>query len=376
MNRLGTDENGRNTGINTGIYYALDKTLDRIEAIYNNTIPSVFSEDKKTWYHTKYYIILITDGLDNVSVELAKKNDGKNYATMENYLNKLQGRIKKLFSSKRGNTLEIYPLIILGDDLKMSGYADGNALKERFKDDWRIWYPKGKSLAAPLAREPIVREVNTTGLNELYEAFQHQFWALGFQFQLPKGYAEEKYRIRMEFRRKNEADFSAASPFFTADFVKQSGKFVLKNLNPQNGLSFKSGKFSLANPENSLTYKNAAVVSAAEGEPEESLLANFILDDLKIDDKTIEIPSDGKDWTRQWYWKDGDWRFNSEYREKPGWYQNACVFILLDRSKSIDGGSEAAPSTADRIPFAGRSIKRDTEDLAIQIMRWISEEHR
>ncbi|MDR2159122.1 MAG: hypothetical protein LBP23_03535 [Treponema sp.] len=42
-------------GTNTSIYYAVDKALDRIQAVYNNTPSNPLSSSISTGYYTKYY---------------------------------------------------------------------------------------------------------------------------------------------------------------------------------------------------------------------------------------------------------------------------------------------------------------------------------
>ena len=101
-------------GKNTAVYYALDKALDRIEMIYKNKPPNAFSADKNVYFFTKYYIILFTDGLDNVSVQLARNNKKGNYANEEKYAAALRNRmgsiVKGNIFSSRQNSFEIFLL--------------------------------------------------------------------------------------------------------------------------------------------------------------------------------------------------------------------------------------------------------------------------
>jgi hypothetical protein len=339
-------------GTNTGIYYALDKALDRFQAVYNNKIPTVFSSGPNTWYYTKYYVILITDGLDNVSVELARA-EGRKYRDEEQYLAKLRDRIKRLFDSKRKNTFEMYLLGLYGNDLKMSGYT-----KEDLENSLRplmLSYPAND---ARLLHDPIICDITEdASMEHLYYAFRDQFRASEFNFQLPKSYAEEKYRIKMEFQPDGP---NAPSHYFEADFVQRSGKFVLRNIVASPGFTFEGG----------------SVIEETQGNPGKPWLANFSIYDLRLDGRTMPIPLEDRPWVRQWYWKNNGWRFNSEFQPEQGKYQNACVLILLDRSKSLDPEAviDEKTGTAAAVPASGLSLKRYTEFRTIDIMQLISGE--
>jgi hypothetical protein len=338
-------------GTNTGIYYALDKALDRIQKIYHNEVDTVFSDDPNTWYYTKYYVILITDGLDNASVELARA-EGKKYRDAEQYLSKLRSRLKRIFDPKRKNTFETYLLGLFGPDLKTSGYT-----KEDLGESLRplmLSYPANDTR---LLHEPIVCDISEdTSLEHLYDAFRDQFRASEFSFQIPKSYAEEKYRVKVEFREKGSKDFRH---FFEADFALRSGKFYLRNITKSPGFSFEGG----------------AMIEETAGNPEKPWLANFTIYDLRLDGRTMLIPEpDEEPWVRQWYWKDDGWRFNSEFQRERGRYQNACVLILLDRSKSLDPEPLLAEEAGLAPPVPGLSLKRYTEFRTIDIMRLISDE--
>jgi hypothetical protein len=237
--------------------------------------------------------------------------------------------------------LELYLLGLFGNDLKMSGYTKSDL--ENSLRPLMVSYP---AKDARLLHDPVVYDVSEdSSLEHLYYAFRDQFRASEFNFQIPKGYAEEKYRIKMEFRTEGESDFPH---YFEADFVQRSGKFVLKNISKSAGFSFEGG----------------VTVEEMQGDPDKPWLANFTIYDLRLNGRTMLIPSDDNLWTRQWYWKDAGWRFNSEYVPEQGRYQNACVLILLDRSKSLD----------EQPMHEGMSLKRYTELRTIDIMKLISDE--
>ena len=74
-------------GQNTVGYYALDIALDRVKYVRNK----VMHKDPET----KYYIILLTDGLDNGSTVAAANHHKGNYKDIDGYVKKLNKKFSK-----------------------------------------------------------------------------------------------------------------------------------------------------------------------------------------------------------------------------------------------------------------------------------------
>ena len=70
-------------GKNTAGYYAMDLGLDRVKYVKNK----ILKGDKQS----KFYIIYITDGLDNISVQAAKNHNKGTYANLTQYIEKRNG---------------------------------------------------------------------------------------------------------------------------------------------------------------------------------------------------------------------------------------------------------------------------------------------
>jgi len=68
------------SGENTAAYYALDKGLDRIQSMQKSKL---MEKDP----NTKYYIVFLTDGLDNISPELAKRDKQMLFISKGEYAN-------------------------------------------------------------------------------------------------------------------------------------------------------------------------------------------------------------------------------------------------------------------------------------------------
>lgn len=91
---------------NTAGIYAMDKGLDRIKYVQRR----IFKKDP----NTKYYMIFMTDGLDNISVQVAKNEKGVNYKTPEKYKEKLRKKIVKITRcNKREKMILIFILLFL-----------------------------------------------------------------------------------------------------------------------------------------------------------------------------------------------------------------------------------------------------------------------
>jgi hypothetical protein len=312
-------------GKNTAVYYALDKALDRIEMVYKNKPPNAFSADRNVYSFTRYYIILFTDGLDNVSVQLARNNKKGNYANGEKYAAALRGRMERIVkgngSSSRQNIFEIFLLGLRGEDLKES--YSGEELAGHLR-----------SLTAAcngVVHEPIVN----ADIDAIYEEFQNTFAASDFSFNVPKGIIENKYRVRMEFAAKGEEGFPH---WFEADIKKKSpfsSAYVLANIRASPGFTFGGGE---------------KVIAETPGRAKDSLSVQFTINDLKVFNAPLPIAKE-----QQLFLEGGNWRKNPEYESLRGRYKNAYVMLLMDRSDSMD-----------------LEERKDSEDMVINIINLLS----
>lgn len=104
-------------GTNTCATYALDIALDRV--IYVKRKYYKKNED------AKFYIVMLTDGIDNNSVDLAIANKRIKERDLAAYQNELQEKIGKIFKSKKSrNPFQSYVLLYKGEDIRDSEYTD------------------------------------------------------------------------------------------------------------------------------------------------------------------------------------------------------------------------------------------------------------
>lgn len=285
----------------TAEYYAMDIALDEIK---NRVLRK---KDKET----KYYLILLTDGLDNVSLEMARKDGRGLYDSLEAYADSLNKRMNTILSKSHlfglvqneniYNTFQSWPIMFFGDDMKSSGYEKKEAME----------------LLKPLAGaqntfipNPIVEE--ETG--KILELFKQQFVVTQYSFLIPKGYVEK--RVKMSFYDKNgknatmEADFKRiGKDKFGLSKIKTSENFFID------------------------TKDSDIIISDESGDGENS--AVFTIDNLRLNEKPYSIKS-----AKQEYYENGKFRTNSEFDDKAGMKKNAYILLVLDTSKSL--GSQAS----------------------------------
>lgn len=285
----------------TAEYYAMDIALDEIK----NRI--LRKKDKET----KYYLILLTDGLDNVSLEMARKDGRGVYDSLEAYADSLNKRMNTILNKSYlfglvqneniYNTFQSWPIMFFGDDMKSSGYEKKEAME----------------LLKPLAGaqntftpNPIVEE--ETG--RILELFKQQFVVTQYSFLIPKGYVEK--RVKMSFYDKDgknatmEADFKRiGKDKFGLSKIKTSENFFID------------------------TKDSDIIISDESGDGENS--AVFTIDNLRLNEKPYSIKS-----AKQEYYENGKFRTNSEFDDKAGMKKNAYILLVLDTSKSL--GSQAS----------------------------------
>ena len=285
----------------TAEYYAMDIALDEIQ---NRVL-------KKKDKETKYYLILLTDGLDNVSLEMARKDGRGVYDSLEAYADSLNKRMNTILNKSYlfglvqneniYNTFQSWPIMFFGDDMKSSGYEKKEAME----------------LLKPLAGaqntftpNPIVEE--ETG--RILELFKQQFVVTQYSFLIPKGYVEK--RVKMSFYDKNgknatmEADFKRiGKDKFGLSKIKTSENFFID------------------------TKDSDIIISDESGDGENS--AVFTFDNLRLNEKPYSIKS-----AKQEYYENGKFRTNSEFDDKAGMKKNAYILLVLDTSKSL--GSQAS----------------------------------
>ncbi len=282
-------------GQNTSAYYALDNGLDRVKYVQKK-----FMEKDP---NSKYYVVMLTDGLDNNSVALANRNKGiftTKYNTPEEYANKIQEKITEtmkkyyffdLFSgTNNNNQFQSFVLLYQGADLKESGYSNDELEKIL------IPYTGAQNIERP---KPIMGE----NFDILLEKFSNELIQRKFNFEIPNGYIGKKVRMYL-----NNTDI-----WLEGNFVKEGSGF----------------RFQIAETSDGLTMKSKNLISETFSYENKNSIY-FSVEDLKLKGKPYKVTS-----AEQWFFDMGKLRKNSEYRAETNSFKNAYVIVILDSSLSF-----------------------------------------
>ena len=312
------------SGENTAAFYALDIGLDRI------------AEGQKKFMegdpNSKYYIVFFTDGLDNVSRELARRNRRGKYDNDTAYAEAMQNRMQQILKKyaffglikklNATNSFQSYVLLYRGDDIEKSGYTE-----EELEIKLRPF------TGSQNEQRPGVIQGNN--LDKLLEDFKNAFVVTSFSFIIPKGYAGQ--RIRMLLSEENARNLV----YFEADFKKQTRtKFLF----------IKEDYYTLENIQTSdgftLEVQDGRIEMDKEFYDTNSNTVPFFINGLKVGNTPYSVR---RELVTQWYYDGGRLRLNSEYKSSVGSKKNAYVLLIMDTSTSFATQINAAKKTAGEI---------------------------
>lgn len=214
------------SGVNTSIAYALDLGLDRIRYIKRHQL--------KNDHIAKYYIFLVTDGLDNTSVEVAKNNKQGNYKNLADYQKKLQKKIKKVMGfGKEQNLFQIYPMLQIGSDLEdfRKEQLSEEMSPEEFVDFCRRNYMGPYRGASKGYEKPDA--IVAYSFDAIKEQIAELFSSAAFEFYVPKGYNGKRIKMDLIDEKGNKASFEG-------DIVKKGNTYYMKDISFKDGLGIKS----------------------------------------------------------------------------------------------------------------------------------------
>ena len=303
---------------NTAGIYAMDLGLDRIKYIRKHQL--------KHDPNSRYYIIYMTDGLDNISCQVAKNNKQGNYKTPERYKEKMKKKITKVSRYKKSsqNPFDIYPVVFTGSDL--GDVKRDNHLSDAEFDQFiekNMGWLRGSS-RGPENAPKIIKGEN---FDEVLEVFKDEFNASGFEFHVPKGYAGKGIRMKFEDENHNQTEL-------TGSFVKQGNKYYLRGVQLRDGL------------ESGVKLKRGQTLElkAINSKDKKAELAIFRLEKPRYKGKSYFIV---KDFVEQYVNDGGMWVKNSEYKSQSKGGIDTYFVLIFDASKSLKGdGFEKERQTA------------------------------
>ena len=300
--------------VNTSITYAQDLGLERIKYIRKHQLKN----DKST----RYFTFILTDGLDNTSVDVARNHKRGNYKNLEKYQNANKKKIKRLMGiGKEQNEYKVYPILVIGPDLQEFHHEQMPELSDsQFADLCRSEYMesyRGASRGYD-APEPIV----TYSFASALDMIKNQFAQSSFEFYVPKGYKGKQ--VKMELVDENGVHVT-----FEGKVTKKMGKYYFTDI--------------VFNDNNKLTSSLVSAkqkkvgLKAINNDDKNAIVAWFRLEDLKVGDKTFKVVRDLTKQSYQTTLKNGKtyYQYNSEY-DKSAMPQIDTYFqLIFDTSGSI-----------------------------------------
>jgi len=286
-------------GMNTALYYALDKGLDRVK--------NVRKKHMQKSEATKYYTVVFTDGLDNISNQLGKirGNDGQ---WQNKYDKKLQKKMNMVVKNKT-HQFESWVIVYYGKDLENSGWTQED-IKTKIKylsgDN-----DKKKKFDEKMDRVIIIDE-NQRKLENLAVLFRDEFTTQSFKFYIPKGYLGRNVKMELSDEKNNMVSF-------TGDFIKKGGKYFLKNILFSQGFSF---------------YHEKRMINMSKDNYSKDTKVYFEITSLKKDRKPFKYLQ----LSDRQYIKYADREeplLNSEYKPYEKQITDAYILSIIDCSKSM-----------------------------------------
>lgn len=286
-------------GKNTAAYYAVETACDRIRYVRKHQA----SGDK----FTKYYIFLLTDGLDNNSSEAAKKDYETLFRiTPEKYRERLQKKLRKAMGWQK-NLFEVYPMLYEGDDIKAIQTAnnlDTGQYYQFLRNKFECFRYSSTGNAPPL--------IFSSDYEEIFSQMKDKFISSSYEFMVPKSY--EGRRIMMKFRSEKGDE-----GVLTGLFRKKGFRYVIEDME-MTGMTMKLADQSFHHSEGSNVV--------------------FRMEEIMRNGLAFVVGDGAKD-VQQFYEEDGLWIVNSEYYTEKKVNMDTYFILVIDGSTSLDGRSGA-----------------------------------
>lgn len=296
----------------TAGYYALDLGLDRVRYIRKN----YFKHDQ----NTKFYIIYMTDGLDNTSVQVAKNNKQIFFTNRaEGYAKHIQRKIKRTMGvfKIRQNTFKIFPMMFLGNDIMSNmnkrGLTSIEDIKNAVKEDMKYYRGSSKGTSTP-------EVLLGTNFLEITQDFEEMFESSGFDFYVPVGYRGENIRMNLEDADGKEIQIEGT-------LKKKWFMWCLTNIKYPNNVTI---------PDQRLLYRGKPLkeLYASNRNDMKATQANFRMDDIKLNGKNFKVSYTSQDHGKYY-------ETNSEYDAYKRNNNDAYVLLIMDESGSLGDQTQA-----------------------------------
>lgn len=299
------------SGFNTAGYYALDLGLDRVKYVRKK----VLKGDKQT----RYYIIYLTDGLDNTSVQVAKNNRQGNYKNDEEYINKLNKKKAKLMGcGKNQQCFQIYPMLYIGADLDT--IQKQNEMNDTLFLNWAAEQMKPFEGASKGWEKQ--EAMLDTVWKDLAKKLEEKFTSASYEFYVPKGYINKRIRMTLYDERGVKTSIEGL-------YTKKGGKYILKDVELKGGLSSKTGRTD--------DGRKFPVVVSFNNNDKKSDKSWFKVENLNCNGLNYKVytGSNSELAPKQDYFNKNYWLFNSEYDKSARASVNTYILFVADVSASL-----------------------------------------
>lgn len=308
-------------GNNTTAYYAMELAAERVKYVRKK----IAKNDPKT----RYYIFLLTDGLDNASSQVAK-NDGRIWfnRTPEQYQKRLQKKLKSAMGWSK-NTFEVYTLLYEGEDMleakQQNNYSDED-FDKKLKEEMKCFRYSSHSNAPEL--------ISANDFETIFSELQKTLNNASYIFKVPKSFAGKKIRLKMQ---NEEGDTIS----FTAKLEKALTSYRLVEM-----------KFS-----DSVTsdVKSGTLTSETSYEDVDNINAYFVIDDFRL--KGVAYRPVKRTVTQEYESSPGFWQRNSEYSEVTNESINTYFILVIDGSRSLDGKNHDKNGFNEETELAKKILK-------------------
>ena len=323
-------------GKNTAGYYAMDLGLDRVKYVKNK----ILKGDKQS----KFYIIYITDGLDNISVQAAKNHNKGSYASLKQYIEKQNQKKKKLMGGGKDQQLfQIYPMVYLGDDLKK--IQEANKMSDAQFKEWMLKNMEGFTGSSQGWTAP--RPMLSENWDSLAFELKDKFTAASYEFYIPKGYLNKRIRMTL-----HDDHIPSHRTYIEGIYTKKGNKYMLRNVELKNGLFSNLDK---EGSKNGGRLTNFSTILSFNNDDTKATESWFRIENLSFEyDKNNEKASknykvytgEEKDFVPKQEYEDGGfWLYNSEYDGSALATVNTYILFIADVSSSL--GTEGPKKESD-----------------------------
>lgn len=300
-------------GENTAGLYALDLGLDRIKYVRNK----VLKKDR----NTKFYIVYLTDGLDNISLQVAQNNKQTLARNINSYKNQIEKKKKNVMGMlrKEQQCFQIFPMAFIGKDLQeiqKENKLSDLEFEKYLRNELEVFRGSSKGWEKPevlLAKE----------WQDLEEKFQNIFASSSYGFYIPKGYIGNEIRMTL---KSDDNDSIIISGLYKKNFF---GKHFLENVSIK-GFDENGNEKDIYVSYDKENTKQIEKIIATNYRDKKSTISWFSIPNIVKDEQNLKIES-----AKQHYKNGSIWSYNSEYNSNAKALANTYVLFIADGSKSL-----------------------------------------